>query len=225
MTDHDLPPQDPADARDEEAAALLAVPPLDEVTRRRLVGTALAAADTPAATPVTRRRSRMVVAIPVAAAIVLGIAIGSIVVTRPEDPTTTAASPAPSTALEAPAPQQASGSPDGGAAADTPALSGSVRALGDVGDVPDAASLRSAVTGALAENAAERKSVEQGAVACDTVTPEVLALESITAIGTGTGPGPGPVTVFVGTDATGANIAVEVLAASCEQVVRARLDP
>jgi hypothetical protein len=230
MTDHELPPQDPAphdpaDARDEAAAALLAVPPLDEVTRRRLVGTALAAADTPAAgMPGTRRRSRLVVAIPVAAAIVLGIAIGSIVVTRPDDPTTTVASPAPSTALEAPAPQQASGSSDGGAAADTPALSASVRALGDLGDVADSEALRAAVTEALAGDAAERKSADAGGVACGTTAPETLELVNITAIGTGIN-NSAPVTVFVGTDAQGAQVAVELVAEFCDPVLRTVLGP
>jgi len=71
MSDDDLHRDEP-DARDERVAALLDVPPLDDLTRRRLVRRALAEAAAPA--PARRARFLRVAAVVVGVAVVGGAA-------------------------------------------------------------------------------------------------------------------------------------------------------
>jgi hypothetical protein len=219
MSDHDQP-DDPADPADAAVGALLAVPPLDDVTRRRLVRTALDAADDPPVSPAApRRRSRLAVALPVAAAIAIGVVVGAVVVTRPEESTPTAARPGPSTEVQAPAPRQASASSDGDAAG-APSVVPVVRDLGDLGDVTTTEQLRIAVGAARPGSAAKTGAVP--AVPCAETPATSLGLLAIDAVGQGVD-GTTTVTVFVGPDTRGVETAVVVTAPRCEAVARAEV--
>jgi hypothetical protein len=80
------PPPPDDGPRDEQVAALLAVEPLDEMTRRRLVNTAMAATAVPddqEGDELGRPgRSRLAVLLPVAAAIAIGVVVGALVVSQ-----------------------------------------------------------------------------------------------------------------------------------------------
>lgn len=219
MSDDDTKPQDPPepDGRDERVAALLEVPPLDEVTRRRLVRTAVAATSGP--------RSRLGLAIPVAAALVIGLVVGAVVVTRPDDETTTAARPKVSTSLEAPA--QRAGEPEtfdeGGGPVSAPGATPFVL-LGDLGDVGTEDRLRAA-----ARSAPDRALDGGGAgesntapPACTSTSPDQLGLVVVASAGTGT-VGSNPVTVIIGTDPSGAEVAIALRASDCVEVLRTGL--
>jgi hypothetical protein len=207
------PPADD-DALDEQIAGLLAVEPLDDVTRRRLVTTAVRAADVDAEDPDEiddepdrRGRSRLAVLLPVAAAIAIGIVVGALVVTRPDDSTTTAARQDTDTTVaaggSAPAPQ---------AAANPPALneSSSLRSLGDLGDVTDAGALSQAVAAAQLKDAAAATPTG----VCADIPPPDLGLVNTSAAGIGTAAGV-PVNVIIGADATGERIAVVLRSEDC----------
>jgi hypothetical protein len=136
MTD-DLPP----DERDEQLASLLEVPPLDDVTRRRLVTRALD--DAGARRAPSRRVGRLLV--PAAAALVVLVLAGAGVfafVNRDGGDTTAARSRTP----DAAPPSGGAPTPDESATAETAA---GVRDLGDVGDVSDPGDLRRVVRARL----------------------------------------------------------------------------
>ena len=138
MTD-DLPPDD----RDEELASLLEVPPLDEVTRERLVTRALDDAGPRRAAP---RMTRLLV--PAAAALVALVLVGVgvfVLVNRDGDNAGTAAR---SRTPEAASPSERGSVPD--ASSSTEAVTG-VRDLGELGDVTDAGELRRRVRSQLDE--------------------------------------------------------------------------
>jgi hypothetical protein len=238
MTDEPFTPREPGtppsedDARDEQVAAALAVEPLDDLTRRRLVSTAAdaaaadsRAADADAADPDDvdvgesgrQGRSRLTVLLPVAAAIAIGVVVGALVVTRPDDSTTTAARQDTNTTVaagagSAPAPQ---------AAANPPALneSSALKPLGDLGDVSQSASLKQAVTAARSKAAATTPTG-----ACADIPPADLGLASTSAAGTGTASGQA-VNVVVGTDATGETIAVVLRSGDCLVIRKDVLPP
>lgn len=218
MTDENLPFDDVTAERDPATAELLAVPPLDEVTRRRLVSTAVAAAD--AAEPrQTAKRSRLALAIPVAAAIVLGLVIGTVVVSRPDDPTT-AAGPAATTSPAAAqedgaAAKSASPSP---AAAAAP---GFLVSLGDLGDVASTEQLSDAVISAR-ESGRASETIDAATVPCGTTPAATLGLTEITAVGIGVDTSV-QITVLVGTDADGHEVALALTRDACQPVVRADL--
>lgn len=222
MTDETpIPPSDPGtpppddDARDEQIAGLLAVEPLDDLTRRRLVTTAVSAVDAGPADPDELHdepdrlgRSRFAVLLPVAAAIAIGIVVGALVVTRPDDTTTTAARKDTDTSVaagagSAPAPQ---------AAVNPPALneSSSLRSLGDLGDISDPETLSQAVGAAQLKDAAAATPTG----VCADIPPSDLGLVTTSAAGTGTAAGVA-VNVIVGTDATGERIAVVLRSEDC----------
>jgi hypothetical protein len=138
MTD-DLPP----DQRDEELASRLEVPPLDDVTRERLVARALDDAGRRRGAP---RLTRVLV--PAAAAMValvlVGVGVFALVNRDGEDAGTAARSRPP----EAPAPRDGDRAPD--ASSNAEAVTG-VRDLGDLGDVTDAGELRRRVRTQLDE--------------------------------------------------------------------------
>jgi len=188
----DLPAE--PDRRDMRLAALLEVEPLDEVTRRRLVRTAVASA--PA------RRPRLALIVPVAAAIVIGLIVGAVLVNRPDDPTPTAA---PVTG-EAP---RAAGQP-----AQQPA--GAPPVLGDLGDVTDPAALRLALARARSTESAEAAEPADKAATtsagCATTPPPEAGAVVVTATGTADGT---PVVIVVGTDPTGAEVAFVLRASDC----------
>ena len=77
------------DERDEVLGSMLAVDELDEVTRRRLVQKALDDADAYDADRAERRFGRRAAVLGVAAALVIGALVGTVIVTQPDDATTT----------------------------------------------------------------------------------------------------------------------------------------
>jgi len=71
--------------RDEDIARALRVEPLDDVTRRRMIRTALDRASGTGAAPA---RGRGLAIVGVAASLLVGVVVGAVVVTRPETPAT-----------------------------------------------------------------------------------------------------------------------------------------
>jgi hypothetical protein len=143
MTD-DLPPDERDDERDEQLASLLEVPPLDDVTRRRLVTRAVDEAGAPRAP--SRQLARLLV--PAAAALVALLLAGAGVfalVNRDEGDTTTAARSRPPDTLT---PGRGEPAPEDSSSAESAA---GVRDLGDVGDVTDPGDLRRVVGARLEE--------------------------------------------------------------------------
>jgi hypothetical protein len=157
-----------ADARDDHVAALLAVEPLDELTRRRLVRNALEAA------PATRRRASRVWWTGAAAAAVAAIVVTALVLTSggsgdqttaAREPTGDSATTLPATTLPATtlpatgtAPNDLSTQSSGDQAANPDtntkslapsAFGASPASLGDLGDVTAPAALRSRAGNAL----------------------------------------------------------------------------
>lgn len=195
-----------ADARDERVAALLVVPPLDDVTRGRLVRTALGQAQP--------RPSRWMAVASVAAALLIGAAAGALLV-RDEDPATTAAprSSRPTSDLEALAP-----------AAGADEADGPVTRLGELGDISTAATLRTAVSEALDRSAGSVDREVLSSYPCGAVSPATLGLVAPNAIGTGTHRGT-VVTVVVGTSPDGRPLAVVARQDDCTVVAEVRLDP
>jgi hypothetical protein len=208
----DTTPRDESDQRDERIAALLEVPPLDEVTRRRLVRTALASTAGP--------RSRLALAVSAAAAVILGLIVGAVVVTRPDDSTETAARPQDdaSTTLEAPAQRASAPAAD---EAGSPAIAAAPATdLGDLGSVSSVEELRDKVTAAR-----KREAVQEAPAlpACAAQPPDVFGLVVVAAVGSGV-VGAEPATVLVGTDPSGAEVAVVLQVADCVEVLRAPVD-
>ena len=212
MTDDpttDVPDQ--PDERDEHVAELLEVPPLDDVTRRRLVSRALEAADETgagAAAPAPAPRGRRILA--VAAGVLAVVAVGAGVISalrddgsggsgsttvagRVEDKQAEDAAPSGRDAgeglgaAEAPAPDTEPASPR--ASANAVPID-----LGDLGDVGDTARLRATVRGALAGVDPQSRYLQDGvATACSTAAPTGT---STVAVGSGRDRG-APVVVFV----------------------------
>lgn len=141
MTD-ELPP----DERDDELASRLEVPPLDDVTRRRLVARAL---DDAGPRPAAPRLTRLLV--PAAAAFVALVLVGVglfAIVNRDGDGADIAGR---ARAPEAAAPSGRAPASDEPSSAETAA---GVRDLGELGDVTDAGDLRRLVRAQLDEPAA-----------------------------------------------------------------------
>lgn len=200
-----------ADVRDEALASMLTVEELDEATRRRLVQSALDDADAYDDAHADRRFGRRAAVLGVAAALVIGAVVGTVIVTQPEDATTPSAARAPLTTAageqaKAAAPD-AAGATDS-AAADSPAAAGAPPvALGDLGAVPNAAGLRAAINGRL--EAGTSTSVVSSP--CLTQSPGGVAgiygLVSVTAAGSATLDGD-TVVVLIGPTQAGASVAV-----------------
>jgi hypothetical protein len=129
------------DERDERVASLLEVPPLDEVTRRRLVTRALAGGD---ARPRSGSR-RLLVPAAAALAVLVLVTVGALVlVTRDDGDGGTAARSTPASG----APQDRR--PAGEAATPPPA---GISDLGDLGELGETADLRRRVGDALRDPA------------------------------------------------------------------------
>jgi hypothetical protein len=131
--EHAGPPA--ADRRDERVSSLLEVPPLDDVTRRRLVTRALSDAG-------FRRDSGRRVLVPAVAALVVLVLVGVsvlVLLTRGDGEGGTAARP------KAPAPDAQPRRPEAGAAEAPPA---GIPDLGELGDLSDPAELRPRVDAA-----------------------------------------------------------------------------
>jgi hypothetical protein len=216
MTNEDVPAagEGAADARDPELAAALAVAPLDEMTRRRLVRRAVAAADD---APLDagwqrgaggRRTAQITAAVGVAAALVIGAVVGTVIVTRPDDPTPTAAR----------APETSAGERAEGAAPD-PAVTGSGDAeaprsaaalavdLGDLGSVTAAADLRPVVERRVAERSAADATAALPAWPCRDTDPTTIGLAAVHGIGTAQVDG-AAVSVLVGPTPAGETVVV-----------------
>jgi hypothetical protein len=214
LTPDDPAPEDPASdaptpdggGRDPELAALLAVPPLDEVTRRRMVDVALAERPR-AARPVGRTTA----AIGVAAALLIGVLVGAVVVTRPDDPQPTTAARAPEATAAAPKDAAAEGAPPTVAPAP-----GSENQLGDLGTVDSPAALRAAITNRLETGASLAAS--ELTTNCVARGPEAAGLVAVSAVGTATYAAAGQVVVLVGTTPAGENVAVAVTPTDCTVV-------
>lgn len=208
MSDDTIPPGN--DDRDERIAALLEVPPLDEVTRRRLVRTAVAATSGP--------RSRAALIVSAAAALVVGVVVGTAVVTRPDDVTETAVRPKADASTSLEAPPQRAGSP-GEDEAGSPAMAPAPATdLGDLGSVSSIEELRDKVA-----QARERSPVlESSATPCAAQPPDAFGLVVVAGVGFGV-VGAEPATVLVGTDPAGNEVAVVLRAADCVEVLRTGL--
>jgi hypothetical protein len=195
----DVPDQ--PDERDEHVARLLDVPPLDDLTRRRLVTRALAAADepvdeAPAATPAagtTPPRGRRVLAAAAAVAAVVAVGAGVISALRDDggSGSTNVAGRDARQELDATAPDGGGRGDQGTAEAPAPLPPGLPRAaiagaaplaLGDVGDVADTARLRATVRGTLADGGRLDQQQRGVGTACATTAP---AGTSPVAVGTG----------------------------------------
>jgi len=193
-------PMEP-DRRDERVATLLAVEPLDEVTRRRLVRTAVASAPS--------RRPRLALVAPVAAAIVVGLVVGAVLVNRPDDPTPTAA---PATTA-GPEPRAAGDGVPNEAVAAPPAL-------GDLGDVTDPATLRQSLATARESEAADKAASSSGG--CSTTPPPEAGAVVATATGTFDGE---PVVIVVGVGTTEGELAFVLRSDDCSVLQRVPLVP
>lgn len=130
------------DTRDERVGSLLEVPPLDDVTRRRLVTRALAGGDE---RPRPGSRRLLVPAAAVLVVLVLVIVGALVLVTRANHDGGTAAGPTPA------APESSQNRRPAGEAAEPPPAG--VSDLGDLGDLGERADLRRRVGDALRDPA------------------------------------------------------------------------
>lgn len=218
------PPPSPADdARDARVAAWLAVDPLDEITRARLVRDAVAGAD--GATPVGADRRRRGPLLAVAAVVVALVAVTlAVLATRdPGSSTTAADTPRTETGpAAAPAPESSRRSDEPVAAAPGQAVApagdsaGTALVLADLGDLGDVST-----PDRLGAAVAARLSVSGGTT---TTTVTGCASDAGRAFGTPVAAGTGeiggrPATVVVATQAAGTTAAVAVRGRSCARGV------
>src|SRR5262245_38435161 len=135
------------DPRDERMAQRLRVEPLDEVTRARLVRTAMAAAETPpAASAKWASRGRV---LGIAAVLVVLLAVGLGVLVRNDDsgsgPTAADAPKAANNGFERSAGDSTETLDESDLGAFSITTERDIRALGDLGDLGSAARIRRAV--------------------------------------------------------------------------------
>jgi hypothetical protein len=215
LTPDALPPEDLAPderGRDPKLAALLAVPPLDDLARRRMVDVALR--ERPRA---VRPVGRAAAALGVAAALLIGVVVGAVVVTRPDDPQTT-------TAARAPEANDAATKDAAGAEAAAPELvpaSDAANPLGDLGVLDTPGALRAAITARL--EAGEALAASPAASTCLALTPDRFGLVTVTAVGTATLDARGQVVVLVGPTPEGDEAAVAVSPTECTVLERVPL--
>jgi hypothetical protein len=200
-----------ADARDEAIASILAVGELDEMTRRRLVQTALDDADAYDDARADRRFGRRAAVLGVAAALAIGAVVGTVIVTQPDDGTTTSAARAPLTTAAGEQAKAAAPDAAGGTDAAAPAPAAAEGAppveLGDLGAVANDAGLRAAINGRLEAGT----SSSRASIPCGNQNPSggagIYGLIAITAAGTATLDGRS-IVVFVGPTRAGKSVAV-----------------
>jgi hypothetical protein len=207
------PPAPDTDQRDDALGSMLTVEELDEVTRRRLVQKALDDADVYDDARADRRFGRRAAVLGVAAALVIGAVVGTLIVTQPEDANTPSAARAPLTTAggeqaKAAAPDAAGGTDSAAAEAPAAAAEGAPPvALGELGTVANSAGLRAAIVGRLEAGT----SSSAASIPCETQNPRGVAgiygLVAVTAAGTATLDGE-TVAVLVGPTQTGTSVAV-----------------
>lgn len=194
--------------RDRGLAEALEVEPLDDLTRRRLVRRALDATR-PVEAGLPRPRGRTIAAVGVAASLLVGVTVGALVVTRPEQPATPTAAGSEQTA----ATSASDAAPE---AAVTPA---SPQPLGDLGAVTDVVALAAAVDLRLQ---AGHRGEDATALVAPCVDADAGALVLVSATGTATLAGR-PVVVHVGPTASGEIRVVALDAGTCAELSSTRL--
>jgi hypothetical protein len=195
-------PEEGADGRDEQLATLLAVAPLEDHTRARLVRRALDAA------PVSPRRRRPVLLLSAAAALLVIVVTGAAILATSGGGQTSRAARRAATPTPVAGPQ--AGAPGPGAAAQV-----APRDLGAIGDVTDAARLRHVVAG---PTTATGRSLDSIRPACGPVgaTGGVTRIDTVgTAVDAGQ-----PAAILVGRDGTGRRVAVVVALHDCSVLQR-----
>jgi hypothetical protein len=202
-------PDEGADGRDERLAALLAVAPLEDHTRARLVGRALDAA--PVSSPGRRRRALLLSA--AAALLVIVVTGAAILATSGGGQTSRAARRA---AGPTPVAGPQAGVPGPGSAAQV-----APRDLGAVGDVTDAARLRQVVAGPAS---ATGRSLDSIRPACGPGGPggpggAAGGVTRVDTVGTAVDAGQ-PAAILVGRDGTGRRVAVVVALHDCSVLQR-----
>ena len=224
-------PHDPTDVRDERLAARLETEPLDEVTRARLVRTAMAASAVPEPSSWWTKRSHWVGA--AAVFVLLAVVLFGVAVRQQSETFNEAGSKlAPNSASDERTASPQFETTESGAAL-FEALG--IGDLGDVGDVGTTGKLRSAVTGTLP--AAEAKVESQPQVSTLDVTARGLERRLIEdacpadarppsgrtiALGTGTVDGK-PVSVEVVEKSNGTRVAYTADANGCVVGERVKL--
>ena len=210
-------PQDPTetDARDERLAAALAVPPLDDVTRRLLVREGL---DRPVPRP-----SRFIAVASVAAALAVGALIGALLVTGPPQSDTTTAQRAPTASAAGgdagvgDAPESFETLQGGERAAAAP-----VTSLGELGDVSRPDDLRDAIDAAFERSSGPTAADEIVGYPCAAHPPESFGIVTANALGVGAYDGVA-VTVLIGTSPAGEALAAVVQSDTCTVLASVRL--
>ena len=207
---------EPPDARDPRTAEWLAVEPLDELTRARLVRSALAESDAapgPDASPGRNRTARFLA---VAAALLVVLVAGiAVLVPRSSNDSTPTAADVPAAkratpeAAEAPATDSSRSSGASGATAQADAAPTALSPLGDLGDVSTRALLRAAAGARRDPPFADR-----------TVVPPTCAVQAGRSLGTPIAAGTGtvngkPATVILVQRPDGLSGAVAVVDRSC----------
>jgi hypothetical protein len=190
-------PDEAPDRRDDSLAALLAVPPLDEHTRRRLVRRAL---DTVPASTARRRRPALLLGA-AAGLLAVAVAVGVLL-------TGGGGTPAPQAARRAAPRQPAIGPVAPGAAVAPP------RDLGPVGDVTTVALLRRVVDGPAGPPGASLARIRGG---CGTRAPGGVTRPELVGVGVDAGR---PAGIVVGRDAAGHRTAVVVALDRCALLQR-----
>ena len=192
--------------RDDELGRAMAVPPLDEVTRRRMVRVAMARSDSTSGAAGTGR-SRFLAIAGVAAALLAGVVVGGIVVTRPEAPVTPTAA---GSDQELASDKQAATQPAAAAAPVPP------QPLGDLGAAADIQELARAVDVRLqaGRSGAAEDSAAALAPCADALSGELVL---VSAAGTATLDGKA-VVVRIGPSPSGENLVVVLDVADCSVV-------
>ena len=211
MTDRTDLPSD-SEPGDGPAAlrAQLQVEPLDEVTRARLVRTALAAAPAAADRGAADRGRRRAGWLAAAAAIVAVVAVGvSVLVRDSEPPQTTASAPTADGESEKGTAQQLDATAAPSASREA---SASASSLGKLGEVGRAAALREAVKSATA----------RGQFRAECPVPDVGTAGVLISVGTGTVDGE-PASVYVIEVPAVGKVAVAVVDQGCRTAVLAPL--
>jgi hypothetical protein len=203
-------PRDPTDVRDERLAARLETEPLDEVTRARLVRTAMAATAETTTTSQPSRWSARTRWLAVAAALVVVLAVGLAVVLRDNSGSEPTAARAPKTGASESGSRSAADSPELDQNFSTDS---GIRPLGDLGDVGSNPKLRRAVSAAGADAPSASPLSERSAQAAATsaaAAPCVIKPRgTIVATGSGTAQGE-TVAVYVVERPNGSRVAVTV---------------